>query len=62
LASTTSGFAFSTMYFASCAALPAERDALGEIDADLDDLGSGDCEIVPHDIAATDSRLLRARH
>ena len=42
--------------------VPAERDPLGEIDADLDDLASSDSEIVPHDVAARDSRLLRVRH
>src|SRR5207253_6275607 len=40
----------------------AERHPGGEIDAHLDDLASGDAEIVPLEIGALDSRLLRPRH
>ena len=39
----------------------AERHARGKIDAHLDDLVSGDIQIVPQDIGARDSSLLRLR-
>ena len=42
--------------------MPGERHSRGEIDAHLDDLASGDAEIVPQQIGALDSRLLRLRH
>ena len=40
----------------------AERHSRVEVDAHLDDLASGDAEIVPLEIGALDSRLLCARH
>jgi hypothetical protein len=41
--------------------VPAERRPWGKIDAHLDDLASGDAEIVPQEIGALDSRLLHLR-
>jgi hypothetical protein len=38
-----------------------ERDSRVELHARLDDLASGDAEIVPLEIGALDSRLLRLR-
>ena len=42
--------------------VPGERHSRREVDAHLDDLASGDAEIVPLEIGALDSRLLRPRH
>src|SRR5829696_10552273 len=42
--------------------VPAERYARAEVDAHLDDLASGDAEIVLLEIGPLDSRLLRSRH
>ena len=41
--------------------MPGERHPRREINAHLDDLTSGDTQVVPHDIVALDSRL-RLRH
>jgi hypothetical protein len=40
----------------------AEQHSRRELDTRLDDLASGDAEIVPLEIGALDSRLLRLRH
>src|SRR5215213_8517863 len=40
----------------------AERRSRVEVDAHLDDLASGNAEIVPLKLGALDSRLLRPRH
>jgi hypothetical protein len=42
--------------------VPAERYSRAEVDAHLDDLASGDAEIVLLEIGTVDSRLLRSRH
>jgi hypothetical protein len=43
-------------------AVPGGRRPGGEIDARLDDLASGNAEIVPLEIGAVEFRLLRPRH
>src|SRR5262245_57841328 len=42
--------------------VPRERHSRVEVDSHLDDLASGDAEIVPLEIGAFDSRLLRRGH
>ena len=42
--------------------VPRGRDSRVELDDHLDDLASGDAEIVPLEIDALDCRLLRPRH
>ena len=44
-----------------CVCLGDDRSRV-EVDAHLDDLASGDAEIVPLEIGSLDSRLLRLRH
>src|SRR5262249_3418921 len=41
--------------------MPGERNSRRELNAHLDNLASGDTEIVPLEIATLDSRLLRLR-